>query len=76
VAVCHDAINAHGVFNTSGRPTHYTAAIVDHILYELSGGRILRDVCRDDGMPPHNTVRGWVVDDREDSRHATSALGR
>ncbi len=49
----------------SGRPTLYTAEIADRILDELSGGRTLRDVSRDDGMPPHNTVRGWVIDDRE-----------
>jgi terminase small subunit-like protein len=49
----------------AGRPSLYTAEIAERVLDELAGGRTLRDVCRDDGMPPHNTVRGWVVGDRE-----------
>jgi terminase small subunit-like protein len=45
----------------AGRPTPYTAATAERILRELSGGRSLGDVCRDDGMPGRGTVRhsGW-----------------
>lgn len=25
----------------------------------------MREVCRQEGMPPESTVRGWAVDDRE-----------
>jgi hypothetical protein len=46
-------------------PTIYTAEIGQRILEELASGRTLRNVCRDDGVPPHNTVMGWVTDDRE-----------
>src|ERR1700736_6335070 len=48
-----------------GRPTLYTAELADRILHELLGGRTLRDVCRDDGMPAPSTVRLWVMQDRE-----------
>lgn len=48
-----------------GRPSEYTPEIASKLCAELSTGRTLRDVCRDDGMPPESTVRGWVLDDRE-----------
>jgi transposase-like protein len=38
--------------------------IVDRILGELMNGRTLRDVCRDDGLPAHNTVLAWMADHR------------
>lgn len=46
-----------------GRPSKYTAKIADRICSELSNGRTLRSVCRDDGMPHESTVRAWVLDD-------------
>jgi transposase-like protein len=49
-----------------GRPTLYSPELADLILDELSRGRTLRDVCRDPGMPSDNTVRVWVIEDRED----------
>ena len=45
--------------------TAYTAEVADRILHELRGGRTLRAVCRDPGMPDERTVRRWVSDDRE-----------
>jgi hypothetical protein len=42
----------------------YTAEIAQRILDDLSGGRSLRAVCRDQGVS-HSTVRQWVTDDRE-----------
>jgi transposase-like protein len=50
----------------TGRRTLYTPALADLILDELSRGRTLRDVCRDPGMPTDNTVRWWVINNRED----------
>jgi terminase small subunit-like protein len=44
----------------------YTAEIADHILRELRGGRSRHGVCRDDGMPHHDTVTNWIKRDRED----------
>ncbi len=49
----------------TGRRLVYTAEIAQRILIELAGGRSLRAVCRDHGMPPHSTVRQWVSDDRD-----------
>jgi transposase-like protein len=45
--------------------TLYTAELAERILFELSEGRSLRDICRDDGMPHHSTVRLWAIEDRE-----------
>jgi hypothetical protein len=48
-----------------GHPTVYTADLAQRLLLQLGCGRTLTDVCRDDGMPCHATVRNWVLDDRE-----------
>jgi len=47
-----------------GRPTRYTAAVAERICDRLANGETLRSVCRDKGMPPENTVRRWVLEDR------------
>lgn len=49
----------------TGRPTTYTAEVAERILFELSGGRTLADVCRDPGMPAEGTVWQWKDQDRE-----------
>lgn len=49
----------------SGETHKYTQDIADKICKLLAEGMTLREVCRQDGMPPESTVRGWVVDDRE-----------
>ena len=43
----------------------FSQDLADTICRELSSGRTLRDVCRDEGMPPESTVRLWALDDRE-----------
>jgi transposase-like protein len=48
-----------------GPRTLYTPELAERILDELSGGRTLREVCRDPGMPSDNTVRWWVIENRE-----------
>jgi hypothetical protein len=48
-----------------GRRSVHTAELAQRILGQLSGGRSLRAVCRDHGMPSLNTVLKWVSDDRE-----------
>ena len=48
-----------------GHPTVYTAGIADRLLKELADGRTLTDICDDEGMPSHGTVRNWVLEDRE-----------
>ncbi len=47
------------------RSSLYTAEIADHILGELRAGRSLHDICRDEGMPHHDTITNWVKQDRE-----------
>lgn len=49
----------------SGETHSYSQEIADMVCAELIKGRTLRDVCRDEGMPPESTVRTWVYDDRE-----------
>lgn len=46
-----------------GRPLTYTAEVGSVICKRLADGQTLRQICRDEGMPPESTVRGWVVDD-------------
>lgn len=48
---------------TKGRPSTYTPEIAALICERLATGESLRAICRDDGMPPESTVRGWVLDD-------------
>jgi hypothetical protein len=48
-----------------GRPTLYTPELADRILFELSDGRTLRDICRADGMPATATIRLWALEDRD-----------
>lgn len=48
-----------------GRPTQYTTEMAALICEFLSEGLTLRQVCRQDGMPPESTVRSWAMDDRE-----------
>jgi len=48
-----------------GRPTLYSKELADRLLFELSDGRSLRDICRADGMPSRATIRLWVRQDRD-----------
>lgn len=48
-----------------GRPPTYDAKIAEKICQRLANGETLRQVCRDDEMPPESTVRLWALDDRE-----------
>ncbi len=46
-----------------GRPSTYTREAADQVCALLANGESLRDICRDEDMPPESTVRGWAVDD-------------
>ena len=48
-----------------GRPSVYNQAVADEICRRMALGESLHSICRDDGFPPHSTVREWAVDDRE-----------
>jgi transposase-like protein len=43
-----------------GGSVQYSIELADHIVGEIESGRSLCDVCRDEGMPPHSTVQGWL----------------
>jgi hypothetical protein len=47
----------------AGCPPHYTAAIAERILEQLTAGRTLTEICHDPGMPSSSTARRWVIDD-------------
>lgn len=46
-----------------GRPSTYTQEVAEAICARIAEGESLASICRDDGMPPASTVRGWVTDD-------------
>lgn len=48
-----------------GRPSTFSAEIAAEICRRLADGQTLREVCRDEGMPPESTVRLWALDDRD-----------
>jgi hypothetical protein len=58
-------LDAGAASGMSGSPPRYTAEIAERILGKLLTGRSLRDVCKDDGIPPESTVRTWVTENRE-----------
>jgi hypothetical protein len=49
----------------TGRPSDFSQEIADHICEELSEGRSLRQICREDaGTPSKTTVFRWLADPR------------
>lgn len=48
-----------------GRPTLYTQKLADTICERLAKGMSLREVCRDESMPPESTVRTWALKNHE-----------
>lgn len=66
----------------AGRPTDYSQELADKICAELAGGKSLRSVCEQKGMPTRETVFCWIrkykefadhyalaTDERTDSQH-------
>lgn len=45
-----------------GRPTVYTPELGGKICDMIADGWTLRQICREEGMPPESTVRGWAID--------------
>jgi hypothetical protein len=45
-----------------GRPSLYTAEVVEAICERLSEGEPLAQICRDEGMPAARTVRDWIAE--------------
>lgn len=42
-----------------GRPSIYTQALADRFCLAVAGGRTLREVCRDEWAPDHDTIYEW-----------------
>lgn len=45
-----------------GRPSLYTAEVVEAICERLSEGEPLAQICRGEGMPAARTVRDWIAE--------------
>lgn len=56
-----------------GRPSLYTDELAAAICERLAAGESLRAICRDEGMPAHSTVLGWVNDNPDFSDQYTRA---
>lgn len=48
-----------------GRPTSYTPEIGRAICERVARGETIKQITRDEDMPPDSTVRGWILDNRE-----------
>jgi hypothetical protein len=46
-----------------GRPSVFTEQIGDEICQRLSQGQTLTSICRDEHLPPLDTIIGWVMAD-------------
>ena len=46
-----------------GRPSTFSREKADEILARVASGETLRQVCRDEEMPPESTVRQWALSD-------------
>ena len=46
-----------------GRPLTYKPEVAAEICARIAIGESLASICRDEGMPPAPTVRGWILDD-------------
>ena len=44
-----------------GRKSDYTQEMADKICLELAGGKSLRRICKEEGMPSKSTVLNWVL---------------
>jgi hypothetical protein len=56
-----------------GRPNTYTDAAAEEIVERLSNGEPLRQICRDEHMPPWRTVYGWIDADEQFSARIARA---
>ncbi len=52
----------------ASKPVRYTAKIAGEILERIASGESLRVICREEGMPAHQSVLRWVLEDREGIR--------
>jgi hypothetical protein len=51
--------------NKIGRPSTYTPEVAKLICDRIAEGESLRSICRDEGMPAHQTVDNWLIKDPE-----------
>lgn len=48
-----------------GRPTDYNSKIADRIIDEISNGKTVTQICKDESMPTRSTVWKWSVNHPE-----------
>ncbi len=58
------AITTSAAIALADQPTVYAADLADRICRQLSEGRTLRDICSNPSMPDRQTIRTWLVEDR------------
>lgn len=51
--------------NKVGRPSDYTQELADKICSQLSMGKSLRSVCKEEGMPSAQTIFNWFRTNKE-----------
>jgi len=51
--------------SVNGGQTRYTPQVARAVLLQLSMGRSLSSICKQDGMPGTVAVHSWVVDDKD-----------
>lgn len=58
------------------RASSFTQAIADEICRRIANGEGLRAICRDENMPPRQTVLDWLDDERHSTFRAKYARAR
>jgi len=48
-----------------GRPSSFSKKIAKEVCDRLAAGESLRQICRDERLPGHHTIRRWAIEDRE-----------
>lgn len=56
-----------------GRPSTYSQEVADQICQRIAEGEPLRQICREDVMPPWRTVYHWIEDNPEFSARIARA---
>lgn len=56
-----------------GRPTDYSLDLEDYICDQISSGRSLRSICKDEKMPAMQTFWRWLRENKEFSEHYARA---
>ena len=58
-----EVVTVEQVKRDHGRPSTYSEDIATEVCGRLAAGETLRQICRDEHMPPESTVRNWALED-------------